>query len=278
LLHHQSSVDVQNQSLVIILVNPLHHVNSSCVLYWALNMFFKESCDDIKDEVELVVFQKYNKDCFSKICEMIELGSSSKRYVLPLTPKHITFLYQDQSDTRNRIGKLIQSKRLKVLLGSAEVSKETYDMFRSIQSDKDNDSNVLPPSVRFGSTETSLQCVYITDEANNDDLWQWGFERGLCFIGQSPSDMVTDKLLALLKYWKVPSPTIAAISNGKEEGPLIVKGPSVIAGYTNKKLSLDDDGWYDGLGDICIRRVTDKGIFLYWKARSVNVLKRGGVK
>eukprot|EP00915_Cephaloidophora_sp_WS-2016_P011279 GHVH01016602.1.p1 GENE.GHVH01016602.1~~GHVH01016602.1.p1 ORF type:complete len:646 (+),score=80.05 GHVH01016602.1:1183-3120(+) len=272
----------------IALINPLHHVNSSTVLFWALNLAMGYIKYPHQKLAGFHIYQRYSSKFFTDLSVSVQSDPLSIvpkcRWILPMTPKHVSHLSTATADVRSTIGSCIRRGLLDILVGSAEVDEKTFTRLRELQTLDGSHCALRTVMVRFGATETALQCVYLPRHLTRDpDIWQYGFDRGLHLIGILPQH--STHLPVHMKYWEhgasaVPEVSLSDSLTGetiKEDdisGSVLTRGPNIIHTYTNANLSVNDDGWYSGLGD---EVVIHKG-FVYWKSRSMSIVKRGGVK
>eukprot|EP00922_Rhytidocystis_sp_ex-Travisia-forbesii_P051148 GHVS01075945.1.p1 GENE.GHVS01075945.1~~GHVS01075945.1.p1 ORF type:complete len:558 (+),score=94.93 GHVS01075945.1:735-2408(+) len=163
-----------NSCCVVVVVNPLCHINSSVICHWALS----------RTNTHLHLVSKYTTDFWSVLCRIAENYSCfesdpSYRLIVPLVSRHISYLSQllirptgdvlletasstlASPSTQNlpstscskfhkRFLASIASPRVVLLLGSAPVGPATLEQFQQILDSK-------LPLIRFGSTETALQ-------------------------------------------------------------------------------------------------------------------------
>nr|CEL64825.1 TPA: hypothetical protein BN1204_006990 [Neospora caninum Liverpool] len=259
--------------LTVVIVNPLHHINSSVMLELAL------CCPRAK--VHLV--SRYTTSYWRVLAEIAEAAQQAAgmsgapdplkgdfRVVVPLVSRHIDFLRKlvDTASLPNgmsvqRLSRALKPKEIVVLLGSAPVGPTTVEAFRRLLGKL--------PSIRFGSTETCLQVMgtpfSLTDEERMRALergWQHTY-RGTpqpgYYIGRPHPPMTEVKIV---KSTDSSDAEFMVPCEEGEPGMLICRGRNCMRGYTPStepsRSVFSSDHWYLGLGDVCFfLRPLEKG-------------------
>ncbi|KYF38843.1 AMP-binding enzyme, partial [Toxoplasma gondii ARI] len=145
-------------SLTLVIVNPLHHVNSSVMLELALR--------SRRAKVHLV--SRYTTSFWRLLADVAEEEAAASgrpersavpkrdfRLLTPLVSRHIDFLRELVDTNRltgvsvHRLAHALRPKEVVLLLGSAPVGLTTVQTFLRLLGKL--------PAIRFGSTETCLQ-------------------------------------------------------------------------------------------------------------------------
>lgn len=185
-LTFESFLDLEDPSktFVPIVVNPMHHTNSTSISDWALR----------RPNSRLYLFERYSTQYWSLLASVLwsaspeEINSldasqlaqmrtinAHEVFIAPLVSRHIDFLEGLMESSEAIVG--IRDKavlgqalaRTVLLLGSAPVGPTTTQRLLKY-------ANRLP-TVRFGSTETTLQVCGIPARFSNDRVLA-AFERG----------------------------------------------------------------------------------------------------
>jgi acyl-CoA synthetase (AMP-forming)/AMP-acid ligase II len=176
-------MDSQTRFLPIV-VNPLHHTNSTSITDWVLR----------RENVQLHLFEKYTSQFWALYCaaffdisfteiSMIDEDSDYTRLteveqnrvcVLPLVSRHIDFLdsmaHSESLPFLSTNSLSLALSRSVLLIGSAPVGPTTVQRIQRL-------SRGHLPTVRFGSTETTLQVCGIPTGCPVD-LVMLAFNRG----------------------------------------------------------------------------------------------------
>lgn len=176
----ESFLDLENDNIEFcpIVVNPMHHTNSTSITDWALR----------RGNSRLHLLEKYTSQYWGIAVaaaagiKLIDVNSwdptspsdFNKRTVMPLVSRHIDFL-ENLVDGNSL--QLVSSAQLVaalsrsvLLLGSAPVGPTTIKRLKKF-------SNGNLPTVRFGSTETTLQVAGIPLALPKEKVMN-SFERG----------------------------------------------------------------------------------------------------
>jgi acyl-CoA synthetase (AMP-forming)/AMP-acid ligase II len=255
-----------------LVVNPLHHTNSTAITDWALR----------RPGTRLHLVERYSTQYWSVIAAVAREGYD--RIVAPAVSRHFDYL-----ENLRQAGRLpvpldelrTAMERVDFLIGSAPVGPTTV---RRLQ-----DYTGRMPLVRFGSTETCLQVMGTPYEMPGEQRLR-AFERGWAHArGGEPQSGY---------YIGRPHPphtevrVVRAADPGDdgyfvdcaegEPGRFITRGGNVMQGYVKDadatRRVLDDDGWYSGLGDVgfWLANEGDGRRDYYWMSRESALLIRGG--
>lgn len=258
--------------LDLLLVNPLHHANSTALSDWGLR----------RPDTVIHLVKRYSTPYWQILLEVAE----KKRGMLfaALVARHIEFLASLASTQRLPIkeAKLKDAMaKTDIMIGSAPVGPKTVKYVR-------NFSGHLP-CVRFGSTETCLE-VLATPVNMTDNRLQDAFEAGWshCYCGEGLTGYYIGREHFPFTSLKVVRSIDPSANNYMqccevgEPGYLITKGPNVMNGYVGDSEATEAvfrDGWYIGLKDIAFTQINkdDGKTDYYWMSRDSELLIRGGV-
>ncbi len=255
-----------------LVVNPLHHTNSTAITDWALR----------RPGTHLHLVQRYSTQYWSLLADIGTQGYD--RIVAPLVSRHFDFL-----ENLLNSGKLpvpldaLQHamSRVDFLLGSAPVGPITIGRLQRHAG--------RVPLVRFGSTETCLQVTGTPIDLSADQrleafgkgwahTWKGRGHSGY-YIGR-PHPPHTE--CRIVRSITPGEPDYLVDCPEGQPGYLITRGENLMLGYVNDikatRQVMSDDGWYTGLGDICFWRTnnTDQQRDYYWMSRESALLIRGG--
>lgn len=257
--------------LDLLLVNPLHHANSSALLDWGMR----------RSGTLIYLLQRYTTDYWKILAEV----TSRKRDLLitSIVPRHIDFLEALSTESKLPIKETEIKKALSqtdILIGSAPVGPTTIKRIL-------NFSNRLP-HVRFGSTETCLEVMATPATMPSNELMK-AFEAGWShhYKGEEKIGYYIGREHFPFTRVKVVK-TIDPESNDYfqpceigEPGYLITQGANVMSYYvgdTEATKATFREGWYTGLRDIvfALRNEKDGQLDYYWMSRDSALLIRGG--
>ncbi len=261
----------EKTGLDILLVNPLHHTNSTAFLDWGMR----------RRGTKIHLVQRYATLYWQILVDV----ARKKRDLLiaPMVARHIDFL----NELSARFELPVEEDALKealgqtdIMIGSAPVGPTTVQRVISL-------SNHLP-IVRFGSTETCLQVMATPRTLSPTGLMK-AFEAGLShtyrgertvgyYIGREHFPVTRVKVVKSTdpgnKSYLLPCDT-------GEPGYLITQGANIMSHYVNDVEATESafrDGWYTGLRDIAfaLRNKADGQLDYYWVTRDSALLIRGG--
>lgn len=255
--------------VVAIVVNPLHHTNSSAISDWASR----------RPGSQIHLFDRYGSHYWQSLIKI--RTSVSGRVVAPLTARHFDFL-----ETLLQNGRLPYTETqlqtmmsdIDFLLGSAPVGTATVERLLRFSG--------KPPLVRFGSTETCLQ-VMGTPRAWSIERrmqafkagWQHGNGEEKGFLIGRPHKPHTE--VRVVRSVNPNDDDFLQLCDEGESGFFITKGGNLMTAYVADKAATKAvfaQGWYLGLLDIgfYLTDTTDGQANFYWRSRSSTLLIRGG--
>ena len=281
--------DVNKVKLCPVIVNPMHHTNSTAFTDWALR----------RNNTHLHLFERYTTPYWNLLAN---LGKEAKltsdnnkqiRIIAPAVSRHFDFL-----ENLAKQGKLpILENELKnglnhvdFLVGSAPVGPSTVARLQRFTG--------RLPFVRFGSTETCLQVMgtprTLTQEIRLnafklgwEHFWKGEASPGY-YIGQDHAPNTYVKIVR--SRTEGDSLYMEECSVG-EPGFVVTSGGNVMSGYVGndeatkkafciKQFDNDDVSrkWYLNLGDVAfalVNPVNGKND-IYWQSRDNALLIRGG--
>jgi len=260
-----------SDKLAMLIVNPLHHANSTAITDWALR----------RPGSHIHLIKRYSTKYWAILKDVVTAGYD--RVVAPTVSRHFDFL--EELSTTDRLP--VELEKLKeamskvdFLIGSAPVGPTTIERLQKYAG--------RTPTVRFGSTETCLQVIGIPrflDEEARLEIFKKGWTHQVngeqfsgYYIGR-PHKPYTEVRI------------VKSIARGEEgyledvergiPGYLITRGDNVMTGYVNNPGATEevfDDGWYLGLKDICfaLENNRDGKLDYFWMIRDASLLIRGG--
>jgi len=256
--------------LEILMVNPLHHTNSSSMSDWMMR----------RPGALLHLVERYSTPFWQIWTEVAE----GKRGMLVAIPvgRHLDYL-----ESLDQEGKLpLPRQRLsaamaksEILIGSAPVGPTTVERIRRW-------SGRLP-HVRFGSTESTMQVLGIPVEGSEEEKmrafragWdhQWnGQEVSGYYIGQEHSPFTR---VQVVKGIEPAQPGCLEPCASGEPGYLVCQGGQLMSAYVAQPeatAAVLGSGWYTGLRDIgfTLQGANGRPDF-YWFSRDSALLIRGG--
>lgn len=260
----------EGDALTLLLVNPLHHANSSALSDWGMR----------RAGAVIHLLERYTTLYWQVLTEVVE--RSPGPVVTALVASHVDFLENLQN-----MGTLpVEASRLRealakteVMLGSAPVGPKTVATMRKF-------SGRLP-HVRFGSTETCLQ-VLATPVAMSQEDKLATFEAG--WGHEYAGEKMTGYYIGREHYPYTRLRVVKAIDPGQkgymepcetgQPGYLITQGANLMTGYLSGEEDTEQvfqQGWYTGLRDIVFTREGKDGkLDYYWLSRDSALLIRGG--
>lgn len=259
-----------SEPLDLLLVNPLHHTNSSALSDWAMR----------RRGAVIHLVQRYATSYWQILAQAVRRKRSL--LVAPLVPRHIDFL--DNLIATSHLPLPAAELRAaltepEILIGSAPVGPTTVKRILEL-SDR-------TPLVRFGSTETCLEVMAIPRDKGKDDVMA-AFEAGWnhriegrsvpgYYIGRPHFPFTRVKIVKGIVPGEEGYMRPCGVG---EPGYLIVQGPNVMTAYAGGGAAVAEvfrDGWYTGLRDIAFfLEGSDGKPDYYWMARDSALLIRGG--
>jgi len=257
--------------LDLLLVNPLHHANSTAFSDLGMR----------RGGTKIHLLQRYSTLYWKVLVEV----ARSKRDLLiaPMVSRHIDFLVA--LSTRSELP--VEEEKIKealsqteILIGSAPVGPTTVKRIIRF-------SNRLP-DVRFGSTETCLQVMATPREMSKNELtkafeagWSHGYKGEKTvgyYVGREHFPFTRVKVV---KSIDPESKAYFQLCETGEPGYLITQGPNIMNYYVGGPETTRDvfkEGWYTGLGDIAfaLKNEKDGQLDYYWMSRDSALLIRGG--
>lgn len=261
----------ENAQLDLLLVNPLHHANSSALADWGMR----------RSGTIIHLLQRYTTAYWKILVEVA--GQKRDLLITSIVSRHIDFL---ESLTAN--SKLpVEEKKIKealsqtdILIGSAPVGPTTIKRIL--------DSSNRIPHVRFGSTETCLQ-VMATPATMSSNALLRAFEAGWAhrykgeevigyYIGREHFPFTR---VRVVKAIDPESNDYFCPCEIGEPGYLITQGANVMSYYVGDAEATRaalKEGWYTGLRDIVFTLLNrdDGQLDYYWTYRDSALLIRGG--
>ncbi len=255
----------------ILLVNPLHHANSTAFSDWAMRR--------AGTRVHLV--QRYSTLYWKILVEVA--GSKGDLLIAPIVSRHIDFLenLSAQSELPVAEDKLREAlSQTELMIGSAPVGPATVKRVLKF-------AHRLP-GVRFGSTETCLE-VMATPRTMPEDKLLEAFEAGWShhyqgepkvgyYIGRDHPSFTQVKVV---KSIDPASDVYFQPCEIGEPGYLITRGPNLMSHYVGDARATAEvfrEGWYTGLRDIAfaLKNKEDGQLDYYWMSRDSALIIRGG--
>jgi acyl-CoA synthetase (AMP-forming)/AMP-acid ligase II len=256
--------------LDLLLVNPLHHANSSALSDLGLR----------RPGAVIHLVERYGTAFWRILAEVAE--GRRGLLVTALVARHIDFLEDLDRDgalpvTKGRLEGALRSSE--ILVGSAPVGPTTVKRILRWSG--------RPPRVRFGSTETCLQVAAIPGALASEEVLG-AFERGWrheyrgeraegYYIGRDHRPFTEVEVVRAVDPDR--EGYLAPCDTG-EPGYLVTRGGNLMSGYAGDEEATREvfrEGWYTGLRDIGFRLAgKDGGRDLYWMARDSALLIRGG--
>ena len=258
-------------NFAVLIVNPLHHTNSTAITDWALR----------RPNTHIHLMEKYTTDYWKILSEVA--SRNYERLVAPTVSRHFDFL-----ENLDRTGKLpINSEELKkamhktdFLIGSAPVGPATVKRLQHYAG--------RSPIVRFGSTETCLQVIgtprHLSEKATLE-AHKRGWNHRVNGQAQ-PGYHIGRPHHPFTEARVVQSITPTTQGHMKDcdmgqPGYLVTRGTNLMSGYVkDEKASREvfHQGWYTGLKDIAfaLKNEQDGTLDYYWVSRESTLLIRGG--
>ncbi|MEE8319047.1 MAG: class I adenylate-forming enzyme family protein [Dehalococcoidales bacterium] len=258
-------------SVGLLLVNPLHHANSTAFSDWAMR----------RPGTVVYLLQRYGTVYWKALVEAAGRGDDC--LVAPMVSRHIEFLESlaDSGELPVAEEKIKEAlSRTEMMIGSAPVGPTTVKRVRRF-------SNRLP-NVRFGSTETCLQ-VAATPMGMPAEVLMRAFEAGWShryngeslvgyYIGRGHPPFTRIRAVRSLDpenkgYYQT--------CDTGEPGYFVTQGANIMDAYIGDDEATAEvfrEGWYNGLRDIvfALKNERDGELDYYWVTRDSALLIRGG--
>ena len=255
----------------LLLVNPLHHANSTAFSDWAMR----------RPGTVVYLLQRYGTAYWKVLVEAA--GRGDDRLVAPMVSRHIEFLESLADDGELPVAeeKIREAlSRTDMMIGSAPVGPTTVKRVRRF-------SNRLP-NVRFGSTETCLQVAATPRGMSTEELTR-AFEAGWShryhgeslvgyYIGRAHPPFTRIRAVRSLDPENKGYYQTCDIG---EPGYFVTQGANIMDHYIGDDEATAEvfrEGWYNGLRDIifALKNERDGELDYYWVTRDSALLIRGG--
>ena len=259
-------------SLAAVIVNPLHHTNSTAITDWMLR----------RPGARIHLLERYSTPYWRILADVVDMGYD--RIVAPTVSRHFDFLAELDAGGRLPLdGEALKAAMAQTdfLIGSAPVGPTTIERLQHYAG--------RIPTVRFGSTETCLQVLGIPaelDDAGRMDCFERGWHHSqangekLCgyYVGRPTAPFTEARIVHSITPGDADflRDTPAGVP-----GYMITRGENIMSGYVGNPQATAEvlqDGWYTGLKDIAfrLRNPADGQWDYYWLSRDSALLIRGG--
>lgn len=256
--------------LDLLMVNPLHHTNSSSLADWGMR----------RKNAVIHLVEQYS----TRFWLILAAAEQKKRgmFLTSLVPRHFDFLENLSEQSRLPLDQAELAaalERTDILLGSAPVGATTV-------------KNALRfckrvPHVRFGSTETCLQVMAIPVTLSDEETmaaFQSGWQH--CHRGEKAPGFYIGRPHFPFTRVRI----VKAVDPGQDgylcpcepgqPGYLITQGANLMTGYVNQEeatRAVFRNHWYTGLRDVGFFLIAADGqLDYYWLGRDSALLIRGG--
>lgn len=257
--------------LALLVVNPLHHSNSSAMTDWAMR----------RPNSHIHLVEKYSTGYWRILAEVT--SRDYDRLIAPTVSRHFDFL--ENLEGRRRLPlPLAQLKNAMgdtdFLIGSAPVGPTTIKRLQQYTG--------RLPLVRFGSTETCLQVIgtpHCLSEQNRVRAFERGWEHAVngqpqpgYYIGRPHPPFTEARVVKAVDPGQMGYMEDCPAG---QAGYLVTRGGNLMSGYVKdpkKTLTVFREGWYTGLEDICFTLENEEDGLpdYYWVSRESTLLIRGG--
>jgi acyl-CoA synthetase (AMP-forming)/AMP-acid ligase II len=254
-----------------VIVNPLHHTNSTAITDWALR----------RPGSHLHLIERYSTPYWRILADLAD--QAYDRIVAPTVSRHFDFLAELRETDRLPVSMDVLGPamgRIDFLIGSAPVGPTTIHRLQEFAG--------RIPTVRFGSTETCLQVLGIPRHLGETQRLAC-FERGwnhswqglpTCgyYIGRPTHPFTECRIVRSITHGE---PGFLEDQEAGKPGYLITRGENVMSGYVGNPEATAaalPEGWYTGLRDVAfrLRNPEDDAWDYYWMSRDSALLIRGG--
>jgi acyl-CoA synthetase (AMP-forming)/AMP-acid ligase II len=254
----------------VLIVNPLHHTNSTAIIDWAMR----------RPGSEIHLVEKYS----TKYWEVITQAAAENydRLVVPTVSRHFDFLESLKTENKLPVDlDLLRASldRVDLLIGSAPVGPGTIKKLSTYTKHI--------PTIRFGSTETCLQVMgipYALDDQQRLNALQRGWSH--VYNGEPKSGYYIGRPTAPYTACRIVQSITKTDDNymvdceAGEPGYLITRGDNLMSAYLKNEMATQEsmDGeWYLNLKDICFYLPNENGESdYYWLSRDSFMLIKGG--
>jgi acyl-CoA synthetase (AMP-forming)/AMP-acid ligase II len=255
----------------LLLVNPLHHANSTAFSDWAMR----------RAGTRIHLVQRYATLYWKILAEVA--ASKGDLLIAPMVSRHIDFLENLSAQSELPVAGEELKKALsqtEMMIGSAPVGPATVKRLLKFAE--------RLPGVRFGSTETCLEVMATPRTMSKERLLE-AFEAGWShryqgepkvgyYIGRDHQPFTQVKVV---KSIDPESKTYFQPCEIGEPGYLVTRGPNLMSHYVGDARATSEvfqEGWYTGLRDIAfaLRNKEDGQLDYYWMSRDSALIIRGG--
>ena len=264
----------KGEKLAAILINPMHHGNSSTFSDILLRY----------PNATIHLIEKYSTN-YWLILKKITENFNYDRIIAPAVSRHFEYLENlvksNKLPIALEIKKLVKAlNKIDFIIGSAPVGPTAINYLKKYTG--------RIPCVRYGGTETTLQSVGIPQyipQNKREIFFRKGWEHTLngekspgFYIGRENAPYVQVKLVKSIS--KDNNNYLKEVSEG-EPGYFITKGDHIMTAYVNNPTAtaeVIDNEWYLGLKDIGFYFIDaeDNIKDFYWMNRDAAMLIRGG--
>ncbi|MFC1907932.1 AMP-binding protein [Chloroflexota bacterium] len=261
----------EDTKLDLLLVNPLHHTNSTALSDWGMR----------RKGAVIHLLQRYTT-AYWKI--LVDIASTKRDLLITsLVSRHIDFLEDLSTHSKLQVKKNTLQEALNqtdILIGSAPVGPTTIRRILNFSKNL--------PHVRFGSTEACLQVIATPKTMPKNQLMRtfqvgWshrykGKDTPGYYIGREHFPFTRVKVV---KAIDPKSKGYFQPCEIGEPGYLITQGANIMNYYIGDDeatKAVFREGWYTGLRDIvfALKNKRDGDLDYYWISRDSELLIRGG--
>ena len=255
----------------VLIINPLHHANSSAITDWAMR----------RPGTHIHLVEKYTTAYWQILDDVVK--KNYDRILAPTVSRHFDFL--ENLDREGQLpvpmNQLKQSlNKVDFLIGSAPVGPTTIKRLQKYAG--------RIPYVRFGGTETCLQTIGTPghfSDLHKMDLFEkgWNYQvdgkpQAGYYIGR-PHPPHTEA--RIVKSINPDEEGFMSDCGTGVAGYVITRGLNLMSGYVKNPEATAEvfhGEWYLGLKDICftLRNEKDGELDYYWISRDSMMMIRGG--